>query len=82
MFVNDMIKTYGYTRDKLSHFNIAIFNPITDDWITIKHPTADEYIHLCDRSIVDWMIGENEAVDITVYSCPNDFENFAKYYKE
>lgn len=53
MFVNDMIKTYGYTRDKLSHFNIAIFNPITDDWITIKHPTADEYIHLCDRSIVD-----------------------------
>lgn len=31
MFVNDMIKTYGYTRNKLSHFNIAIFNPITDD---------------------------------------------------
>lgn len=31
MFVNELIKTYGYTRDKLTHFNISIFNPITDD---------------------------------------------------
>ena len=53
MFVNDLVKTYGYTRDKLTHFNILIFNPITDDWITIKNPTADEYIHLCDRIVVD-----------------------------
>lgn len=81
MFVNELIKTYGYTRDKLTHFNISIFNPITDDWITIKHPTADEYIQLCDRQIIDWMIGEDETVEITVYSCPNDFENFTKYYK-
>lgn len=81
MFVNELIKTYGYTRDKLTHFNVLIFNPITDDWITIKNPTADEYIHLCDRVVVDWMVGENETVDITVYFQPNDFEVFDKYLR-
>lgn len=81
MFVNDLVKTYGYTHDKLTHFNILIFNPITGDWITIKNPTADEYIHLCDRVVIDWMVEENETVDVTVYSQPNDFEVFNKYLR-
>jgi len=84
MFVNDMIKTYGYTHNKLNHFNISIFNPSTDDWITINHPTADEYIHLCDRLVIDWMESsdEKETIDITVYAVPGDFDTFRKYFSK
>lgn len=83
MVINDMLKTYCYTRNKLNHFNISIFNPFTDNWITIKHPTADEYIYLCDRNIVDWTINaeEEDTIDITVYMLPDDQEIFSKYYK-
>lgn len=84
MFVNDMLKTYGYTRNKLDHFTISIFNPSTDDWITIKHPTADEYIHLCDRPVIDWMssLGNEDEIEITVYTLPGDFDTFRKYYSK
>lgn len=83
MYVNDLIKVHGYTKNKLSHFNICIYNPITEEWITIKHPTADEYIYLCDRIIFDWMVGEEpDTIDITVYFNSNDYEIFSKYYKE
>lgn len=79
MFVNDLVKTYGYTRHKLEHFTISIYNPTTDDWMEIKKPTADEYIHLCDRLVVDWITEDDDMVAITVYASPMDFDIFRKY---
>ena len=79
MFVNDLVKTYGYTRDKLAHFNISIFNAANDDWMTIDHPTVDEYIYLCDRPVVDWLAEEDNQINITIYAIPQDYEIFRKY---
>ena len=31
MVINDMLKTYCYTLNKLNHFNVFIFNPFTDN---------------------------------------------------
>ena len=53
MVVNDMVKTFGYTHDKLNHFTISIFDFSTDGFVTIRHPTADEYIFLCNRPVID-----------------------------
>lgn len=81
MFVNDMVKTYGYTRDRLNHFIFSIYNPATTEWVTIKHPTADEYVYLCDRLVIDWMVDldEEDEINITVYMIPQDYEVFRKY---
>lgn len=31
MIVNDLVKTIGYTRGKLDHFEFCIWNPVMDD---------------------------------------------------
>lgn len=31
MIVNDLVKTYSYTKDKLKHFTISLFDLITED---------------------------------------------------
>lgn len=31
MIVNDIVKSIGYTRDKLNHFEFCIWNPMTDE---------------------------------------------------
>ena len=31
MTVNDLVKTYSYTKDKLEHFTISLFDLITED---------------------------------------------------
>lgn len=82
MVVNDMIKTFGYARNRLSHFNILLYDPITEDWITIGHPSIDDYIYLCDREVVDWMVSdiEEETVDITVYMESDDINTFRKFF--
>lgn len=83
MLVNDMIKRYGYIRNRLNHFTFSIFNPQREDWIVIKHPTADEYIYLCDREIIDWMPSEDDEkeIDITIYMIPEDYDTFRTYMK-
>lgn len=53
MKVNDLVSSIGYTKNILSHFSIILYNADADDFMTIKAPTADEYIHLCDRKIID-----------------------------
>jgi hypothetical protein len=53
MKVNDLVSSIGYTKNILSHFSIVLYNAGADDFMTIKAPTADEYIHLCDRKIID-----------------------------
>lgn len=82
MIVNDLVKTYSYTKDKLEHFTISLFDLITEDWIEIKHPTIDEYIYLCDRDIVEWCndLYEEGDINITVWTQEGDFDHFKKYY--
>ena len=76
MTVNDMIKTIGYTQNKLNYFIINIFEPKTDRWIRIKQPTSDEYIYLCDREVFEWMIEDSNTISITIYAKSDDMEIF------
>lgn len=82
MIVNDMVKTFGYTRNRLNHFTISIFDFSSDNFALIKHPTADEYVFLCDRPVIDWMVSseDEDEVDITVTFTPSDFDVFRKYF--
>lgn len=84
MIVNDIVKSIGYTRDKLNHFEFCIWNPMTDEWITIRKPTSDEYIYICDREIIDWMIDDigEDIISINLRMINSDYENFRKYIKE
>ena len=84
MLVNDIVKTIGYTRNKLDHFEFCIWNPITDDWITIRKATSDEYIHICDREVIDWMIDDinEDTISINLRMIDSDYENFKRYIKE
>lgn len=84
MIVNDIVKSIGYTRDKLNHFEFCIWNPMTDEWITIRKPTSDEYIYICDREIIDWMIDDigEDVISINLRMINSDYENFRKYIKE
>lgn len=84
MIVNDFVKTIGYTHNKLDHFEFYIWNPVRDDWITLRNVTADQYIHICDREIIDWMIDDinNDTISINVYMIDSDYETFQNYIKE
>ena len=81
MIVNDLLKTYGYTRDRLNHFSFALFDPRTEDWINIPRPTADEYVYLCDRKVESWMesLDEEDLIEIIVEMEPNDLIIFRSY---
>lgn len=84
MTVNDMVKTFGYTRNRLTHFTISLYDAAEAYWISIKHPNADEYVYLCDRIVTDWMVdcdGDNEEVDITVKMKSQDYILFKEYMK-
>ena len=74
--VNDLVKTIGYTRNRLDHFEFYLFDSYNDDWITIKKATVDEYILLCDRDINEWMIEDNDKMSITIRMILEDKENF------
>lgn len=84
MKVNDLVSSIGYTKNILSHFSIVLYNVNTDNFITIKAPTADEYIHLCNRKIIDWSpedFFEDEKNHIVVYvkMKKKDYETFKSY---
>lgn len=83
MKVNDLVKTIGYTRNRLDHFEFNLYAPYNDDWILIKNPTADDYIFLCDREIQEWMIEDsNNIMSVIILMIPEDREIFKKYIKE
>lgn len=84
MIVNDIVKTIGYTRDKLKHFEFCIWNPILDDWITLRNPTADQYIHICDRNVIDWMVDDthDDTISVNIHMIDSDYETFRSYLKE
>ncbi len=81
MKVNDLVSSIGYTKNILSHFSIVLYNADADDFVTIKAPTADEYIHLCDRKIIDWSPDDDENGHIIVYvkMKKKDYETFKSY---
>lgn len=84
MIVNDLVKTIGYTRNKLDHFEFCIWNPVMDDWITLRKVNADQYVHICDREILDWMINEvnEDMISVNVRMVDSDYETFRDYIKE
>lgn len=84
MIVNDLVKTIGYTRNKLNHFEFCIWNPVLDDWITLHNITADQYIHICDREVIDWMVNDIDAdtISVNIYMIDSDYETFRNDIKE
>lgn len=84
MIVNDLVKTIGYTRNKLDHFEFCIWNPVMDDWITLRKTTADQYVHICDREVLDWMISDvdEDMISVNVRMVDSDYETFRDYIKE
>lgn len=84
MIVNDLVKTIGYTRNKLDHFEFCIWNPVLDDWITLRNTTADQYVHICDREVIDWMIDDidDDMISINMHMVDSDYETFRDYIKE
>jgi hypothetical protein len=84
MIVNDLVKTIGYTRNKLDHFEFCIWNPVLDDWITLRNTTADQYVHICDREVIDWMIDDidDDMISINMRMVDSDYETFRDYIKE
>ena len=78
MKVNDLVKTIGYTRNRLDHFVFNLYEPYEDNWITIRNATVDDYIYLCDRSVQEWAI-ESEVMSIIIYMKDKDKENFKEY---
>lgn len=84
MRVNELVNTIGYTKNILSHISIVMFNLKTEAMISVKHPTADEYIKLCDRKILEWyptdMLEEkDDCIEIYVKMKKSDYETFKSY---
>ena len=79
MTVNDFVKTIGYTKNRLDHFNFYIFDPLDEDGILINHPTTDDYIFLCDREVSEWMIDDIDKMCIILNMEPSDKQVFYNY---
>lgn len=79
MKVNDLVKTIGYTRNRLDHFVFYLYEPYEDSWITIRNATTDDYIHLCDRSVQEWTIEPENVMSIIIYMKDKDKEIFKTY---
>lgn len=79
MTVNDFVKTIGYTKNRLNHFNFYIFDDHSEDGILILHPTTDDYIFLCDREVSEWMIDDIDNMCLILEMEPSDRETFYNY---
>lgn len=68
IFVNDLVSTIGYTKNRLDHFVFSLWDSDNDDWIIIKHASADDYVFLCDRPVEEWIISEfsDNKIDIFI----------------
>lgn len=84
MIVNDLVKTIGYTRDKLKYFEFYICNK-EDDFIgfTIKDISADDYISFCDKEVYDWICDTHDAEGncICTVTIALDSEEFCYFYQ-
>ncbi len=79
MKVNDFVKTIGYTRDRLTHFNFWIYDYKHYTYYKIDKPTVDDYIFLCDRDVVEWMFeDDDDCMSITVDAIPTDKDMFSE----
>ena len=81
MKVNDLVKTCGYTKDVLSHFIIILYDKDNEVFIPIQNPTSDEYIKLCDRSVLDWCVTDerDNSIEIYVKMKKTDYETFKSH---
>lgn len=79
MTVNDFVRTIGYTKNRLNHFNFYIFDDNVEDGILISHPTVDDYIFLCDREVSEWMIDDIDNICLILKMEPSDREVFYNY---
>lgn len=85
MKVNDLVSSTGYTHNILSHFIITLYDAETDDFISIKNPTLDEYVNLCERKVLEWypedlLDDTNKCiVDIYVKMKKTDYETFKSH---
>lgn len=84
MKVYNLVKKCGYIRNVLDHIKFEIFNSETDDFIEIK-PTADSYIALCNRKVLEWFPAEEsndfDGIYIYVKMKKNDYFTFKDYVK-
>lgn len=54
MKVNDFVKTIGFIKNKLKHFSFYLYDDNDyNNSISINEVTLDDYIHLCDRKVID-----------------------------
>lgn len=83
MKVNDLLKCMGVTKDILSCVTITLYDPDTEEIIDIVNPTADDYIHLCNRKILEWtpdFLNLTESrVNIFVKMKEKDYGTFKSY---
>lgn len=84
IFVNDLLSSYGVTRNILNHFKFTIWDAQNDDWIIIDHASADDYVYLCDREVDSWVISDEDDKKIEIFLTMEDqdhyhFKNARKY---
>lgn len=79
MKVNDLVKTIGYTRNRLDHFVFYLWRSQDDKIIKIDNPTLDEYVFLCDREVNDWIPSgdDTDRIDVTIDLVTEDLDIFA-----
>jgi hypothetical protein len=85
MKVYELVRSIGYTRNILNHFSITMYDNETSNIVTVKRPSADEYVQLCGRDIMEWVPWSDylenaddptDGIDITVPMERWDMETF------
>jgi hypothetical protein len=55
MKVYKLVRSIGYTRNILNHFSFTLYDLETERIVRIQKPSADEYVQLCGRRVMEWM---------------------------
>ena len=73
-----LVRSIGYTRNILNHFSFTLYDLETERIIRIQKPSADEYVQLCGRRVMEWMPWENDddGIDIIVPMEKWDIDTF------
>jgi len=91
MKVYELVSTIGYTKNILSHIVFFVWDDEISDGITIRQCSADDYIHLCGRDVLEWCpledfeIEDNNSkagISITVAMEKHDNYIFYHYIKK
>ena len=74
MKVYKLVRSCGYTKNILDHFSFTIWDNETQHMISVSKPTADDYIQLAGRNVLEWspwgdytpIDDKYDGIDITV----------------